>query len=53
VNVYVIKHISGVPLGVIFKGILPFFAIILIAVGIVIAFPEIALWLPSMADAIG
>ena len=53
VNVYVIKHISGVPLGTIFKGILPFLIVILAAIGMVIAFPEIATWLPSMTDAMG
>jgi C4-dicarboxylate transporter DctM subunit len=48
VNVYVIKGIAeGVPLETIFKGILPFLAALIVAVAILIAFPQIATFLPS------
>ena len=50
VNVYVIKGIAeGVPLETIFKGILPFLGALIVAVGILMAFPQIATYLPSLA----
>lgn len=48
-NVFVIKGVAGdVPLGAIFRGVTPFIAALIIAVGLVIAFPQIALWLPGV-----
>jgi C4-dicarboxylate transporter, DctM subunit len=48
INVYVIKGIAeGVSLGTIFKGIVPFLIALLIAVAILIAFPDIATFLPG------
>lgn len=50
VNVYVIKGIAeGVPLETIFKGILPFLGALIVAVGILMVFPQIATFLPSLA----
>jgi tripartite ATP-independent transporter DctM subunit len=50
VNVYVIKGVAeDVPLESIFKGILPFLAAILVAVIILMIFPQIATFLPSFA----
>jgi len=50
VNVYVIKGIAeDVPLETIFKGIFPFLAALIVAVAILIAFPQIATFLPSFA----
>jgi tripartite ATP-independent transporter DctM subunit len=47
-NVFVVKGISdGVPMGEIFKGILPFWAAMLVCAAILIAFPDIALLLPE------
>ena len=49
VNVYVIKGIAkDVPLETIFKGTFPFLIGLLIAVGILIACPQIALFLPGL-----
>ena len=49
VNVYVIKGIAeGVPLETIFKGIFPFLAAVIIVVGILMLFPQIATYLPSL-----
>jgi len=49
-NVYVIKGVAeDVPLETIFKGVLPFLAALLVAVGILMAFPQIATFLPSFA----
>ena len=48
VNVFVIKGIAPeVPLETIFKGILPFLAALIIVTIILIAFPQIATFLPS------
>jgi TRAP-type C4-dicarboxylate transport system permease large subunit len=48
-NVYIIGGIAkGVPLSVIFRGIVPFLIALLACVGLVVAFPQIALFLPSM-----
>lgn len=39
--------VKEVPLYTIYKGALPFFATMVILIGLVIVFPEIALWLPQ------
>jgi C4-dicarboxylate transporter DctM subunit len=49
-NVYVIKGIApDVPLETIFKGITPFLAALIVAAIILLAFPQIATFLPSLA----
>lgn len=49
INVYVIKGIAeDVSLGTIFKGTLPFLIGLLVAAGLLIAFPQIALFLPGL-----
>lgn len=49
-NVYVIKGVApDVPLERIFKGILPFLAAIIVAVIILMVFPQIATFLPGFA----
>lgn len=49
-NVYIIKGVAkDVPLEVIFKGIWPFLIAIFVACGLLIAFPEIATFLPRFA----
>jgi len=48
VNVFVIKGIApGVPLEIIFKGIFPFLAALIIVTAILVFFPQIATFLPS------
>ena len=49
-NLYVIQGISRgtIPIGDVIKGSLPFLACMVILIGLVIAFPSIALWLPSV-----
>ena len=50
INVYVIKGIAeDVPLETIFKGIFPFLGALIVAVAILMAFPQIATFLPSLA----
>lgn len=47
-NVFVIKGIArDVPLETIFRGVLPFVVAQLVLIALLVAFPEIALWLPS------
>lgn len=48
-NVYVIKSIAGedVSLGDVFRGITWFFVAEIVTVAILVAFPQISLWLPS------
>ncbi len=47
-NVFVIAGIAEtVPLGTIFKGIVPFFLVEILIIIILVLFPQIALWLPS------
>ncbi len=51
VNVYVIKGIvPDIPLETIFKGILPFTLAVLVCIALVLAFPQIALFLPGLVD---
>jgi len=49
INVYIIKGVAkDVPLEVIFKGIWPFLYAIIICIAIVMAFPQIVLFLPNL-----
>jgi len=48
INVFVVKGIApGVPMNTIFRGIWPFWFAMLIAILILVAVPEIALFLPD------
>lgn len=50
VNVYVVSGIErDVPLQTVFRGAIPFLITLVIAVAILLAFPSISLWLPSIA----
>ncbi len=48
-NVYILKGVVGdaIPLETIFKGIMWFLAMDIVTLAILIAYPEISLWLPS------
>lgn len=46
-NVYAIKAASGYQLEEVFRGIFPFFWTELVIVAILVAFPQIVLWLPG------
>lgn len=49
INVFVLKGLrKDVPLGTIFRGVIPFLIANLIALTLVISFPKIALWLPEL-----
>ncbi len=48
INVFVLKaQRPDIPLGTIYRGVFPFLIANIIALGLVIAFPQIALWLPQ------
>jgi len=49
VNVYVVSGIErDVPLNTVFKGTLPYLAALIVASGLLITFPQIALFLPNL-----
>ena len=49
VNVYVVSGVArDVPLNVIFKGVIPLLLALVIGTLLLIPFPQIALWLPSL-----
>ena len=47
-NVFIIKGISGVPIGTIFRGVLPHLIADALQVDFLIIFPQITLFLPNM-----
>ena len=46
--VFVVKNITKVPIGVIYKGAAPFLISLMLVWGLLFFFPELALWLPSV-----
>ena len=46
-NLYVIQQIAGTPLERVIRGTIPFMLTLVVGLGIVILFPQIATWLPS------
>ena len=51
INVYIVKGIAkAVPLETIFQGIWPFLLAVVICCGLLIAFPQIALFLPNLLN---
>ena len=48
INVFIVKSVAPkVPLGEIFKGVLPFWVMMILAVAILVLFPQIVLMLPN------
>ena len=47
---FVVSGVTEIPLAQVFRGLMPFIAALSAAILIMIASPDIALWLPSMAD---
>ncbi|OGP53628.1 MAG: C4-dicarboxylate ABC transporter permease [Deltaproteobacteria bacterium RBG_13_52_11] len=46
--VFVVKNITKVPLGTIYKGVMPFLISLMLVWGLLFFFPQLALWLPSV-----
>ncbi|MFH1487610.1 MAG: TRAP transporter large permease [Pseudomonadota bacterium] len=49
-NIYIIKGISNVPMGTIFRGVVPFIIADILHIALLMVFPQISLYLPSMMD---
>lgn len=47
INLFVMQGVTGVPLGEVIRGVVPFLAILVLLTGLLIAFPEIVLFLPD------
>ncbi len=48
VCVFVVKNITKEPIGRIYKGVAPFLISLIVVWGLLFAFPQLALWLPSL-----
>ena len=48
VCVFVVKNITKEPIGRIYKGVTPFLISLIFAWGLLLVFPQLALWLPSL-----
>ena len=48
VRVFVVKNITKEPMGKIYKGVAPFLISLVVMWGLLFAFPQLALWLPSV-----
>ena len=46
--VFVVKNITKVPMGTIYKGVTPFLISLAVMWGLLLIFPQLALWLPSL-----
>ncbi|MGR3568146.1 MAG: hypothetical protein ACU0CN_10320 [Pseudooceanicola nanhaiensis] len=48
INVFIVKSVApDVPLGRIFRGVLPFWAAMMVTLAVLVAFPQISLILPD------
>ncbi|MBI4590536.1 MAG: TRAP transporter large permease, partial [Candidatus Rokubacteria bacterium] len=47
-NLFVIQGVTGAPLGQVVWGSMPFLFLLLMGAAIIVAFPQIAIWLPSV-----
>ena len=47
-NVFVVKNITKVPFGVIYRGVYPFLISMILCAALVFLFPEICLFLPNL-----
>jgi tripartite ATP-independent transporter DctM subunit len=49
-NVYIIKGISGLPMGTVFRGVIPFIIADICHVALLMAYPQISLFLPNLMN---
>jgi tripartite ATP-independent transporter DctM subunit len=49
-NCFVVARYAGRPVGEVFHGVAPHFVAHLVAITILVAFPQLVLWLPSMME---
>ena len=50
VNLFVAKNISGAPLGGLVKELLPYIAILTVALILMVFIPDIVMWLPNLVE---
>jgi len=48
IYVFILGNITGIPFKTIYKGVIPFLSALIVALIILFAFPQIALWLPNL-----
>ena len=48
IYVFILGNITGIPFKTIYKGVLPFLLALIVALIILFAFPQVALWLPNL-----
>lgn len=48
INLFVMKGIAGVPIGTMYKAAIPYVLALFACVALIVAFPQLSLWLPSM-----
>ena len=47
-NLFFMKGVFNVPISEVLRGVAPFIIVLLVFLGILVAFPQLSLWLPSM-----
>lgn len=47
-DLYIMRNTFGIPLGELLRGIRPFIVVLLVFLALLIAFPQIVLWLPNL-----
>ena len=47
-NLFVISGITRAPLGEVVRGVIPFYSVLLFVLILLIFFPQLSLWLPSL-----
>jgi C4-dicarboxylate transporter DctM subunit len=48
IDLFAVTNVFKIPTNDLLRGVFPFFVILLIFLVIIIAFPQISLWLPNM-----
>jgi C4-dicarboxylate transporter, DctM subunit len=48
IYVFILGNITGIPFKTIYKGVVPFLSALVLALIILFAFPQVALWLPNL-----
>jgi len=48
IYVFILGNITGIPFKTIYKGVFPFLSALVVALIILFAFPQVALWLPNL-----
>ena len=52
-NVYIVSAVTKVPVSTVFRGIMPFLIADFTVLGLIIFFPQLALYIPQISSAVG